>query len=524
MSPPLSRKTAWSAGRATLALLAGGLVACSLTPFGPWYLAPLGLAVAAGTIAGRSARERAITGLLVGIGQFSVGCVWALEFTGFGYVALVGCESLFVAVAFALVPPGRGRLIAFAGALTLAEWARDHWPFGGLPLGGVALGQVAGPLAGLARVGGPLALLAAAAAAAAGAAAVGAAAWARLAPRRRSTGRGALAGLAAIGLVALASGLAGLAPDGGPPRAVVTVAVIQGGGRRGVGSLDVPASRVFAATWRVTSRVQRPVDLVVWPEDAVALARPLAGSAEADRLATLARRLDATVLAGVTSLVGPTRFRNEIAAWGPSGRIIGSIEKDHPVPFGEYVPLRSLLSRIASFTAVPKDVIVGANDGELTTPVGPVAILNSFEAFFPDRARSGVRAGGELLIVATNTASYATDVVPAAELAASRQQAIAEGRDLVQSATTGYSAVISPDGTVTRLSGLGTPDVLRATVALRTGATLYQRFGDLPVLVAAALALALGWAVGRGAKSRLGPSALQADTLGRAAAPSTRRC
>jgi apolipoprotein N-acyltransferase len=507
MSPPLSKQTAWSAGRATFALIAGGLVACSLPPFGPWYLAPAGLAVAAGTIAGRPARGRAVTGLLVGIGQFSVGCVWALEFTGLGYVALVGCESLFVAVAFTVVPPGRGRLVAFAGALTLAEWARDHWPFGGLPLGGVALGQVAGPLAGLARVGGPLALVAAAALAAAGATAVGAAALEQLSPGKRCARRGALAGLVAIGLVALASGLAGLAPEGGPSRAVVTVAVIQGGGRRGVSSLDVPASRAFAATWRVTSRVQRPVDLVVWPEDAVALAHPLAGSAEADRLATLARRLDATVLAGVTTLVGPTRFENEIAAWGPSGRIIGSVEKAHPVPFGEYVPLRSLLSRIASFTAVPRDVIVGVNDGELTTPAGPVAILNSFEACFPDRARSGVRAGGELLVVATNTASYATDIVPAAELAASRLQAIAEGRDLVQSATTGYSAVISPDGTVTRLSGLGTPDLLRATVELRTGATLYERFGDLPVLVAAALALALGWAVGRGAKSRQGPGA-----------------
>ncbi|MFZ0059048.1 MAG: apolipoprotein N-acyltransferase [Acidimicrobiales bacterium] len=495
MNPPVAPGAARLAGRGALALLAGGLVGCSLPPFGPWYLAPLGLAVAAGTITRRSVGRRALCGLLVGIGQFSVGCVWALEFTGLGYVALVACESLFVTVAFIAVPPRRGRLIAFAGALTLLEWARDHWPFGGLPLGGTALGQVDGPLAALARVGGPLLLVAAVGLAGAGLAALGSAGWARLSTDKPPVKGTALAGLAAIGLVALTGGLAALAPGGGPPRAAVAVAIVQGGGRRGMSSLNVPASHVFAATWHVTSRLRRPVGLVVWPEDTVAVAGPLAGSIKADRVATLARRLDTTVLAGVTTPVGSTRFENEITAWGPSGRIIGSVEKTHPVPFGEYVPLRSLFSRIASLTGVPRDVIVGRNDGELTTPAGRVAILNSFEAFFADRARSGVRAGGELLVVETNTASYATDIVPAAELAASRLQAIAEGRDLVQSATTGYSALISPNGVVTRQSGLGTPDLLRGVVALRTGATLYERFGDLPVLAGSALAVALGWAL-----------------------------
>lgn len=196
----------------------------------------------------------------------------------------------------------------------------------------------------------------------------------------------------------------------------------------------------------------------------------------------------------MTTPVGATRFANEIVAWGPSGRVIGSVEKVHPVPFGEYVPWRSFFSRLASLTAVPRDVIVGDNDGELTTPTGRVAVLNSFETFFASRARSGVRAGGELLVVATNTASYSTDVIPAAELAAARLQAIAEGRELVQAATTGYSGVIGPNGTVTRQSGLGTPDLLRVTAGLRTGATLYERFGDLPALIGAALVLAWGWA------------------------------
>ena len=121
-------------------------------------------------------------------------------------------------------------------------------------------------------------------------------------------------------------------------------------------------------------------------------------------------------------------------------------------------------------------------------------VLNSFEDFFADRARSGVRAGGELLVVETNTASYATDVIPAEELAASRIQAVAFGRDLVQSATTGYSAFVTPTGVVSAQSRLGAPDLLRARVALRTGARLTVRVGDWLFAIAAA-ALVAGWAL-----------------------------
>ncbi len=481
--------------RVALAPVAGGLVGCSLPPFGPWYLAPIGLGTAAWLIRGQPVGRRLFLGWLVGLGQFAIGCVWALEFTGLGYVVLVGFEALFVAVAFAAVPPGRGRLVAFAGALTLAEWARDTWPFGGLPIGSAALGQASGPFVGLARVGGPLVLVAAVTLAGAGLAGAGFACWAGFAGGEPFARRGAFAGLSALVVVAAATGLAGLSPDGGPPRGVVTVAVVQGGGRRGIGSVVVPAGRVFAATWGATAPLRPPVGLVVWPEDAVPLAGPLPGSAEAGRVAALARRLHATVLAGVTAPAGARRFVNEIVAWGPTGRVLGRIEKAHPVPFGEYVPLRWAFARIASLTAVPRDVVVGRNDGELTTPAGRVAILNSFEDFFADRARSGVRAGGELLIVETNTASYATDVIPAEELAASRIQAVTFGRDLVQSATTGYSAFVTPTGVVSAQSRLGAPDLLRARVALRTGATLYARLGDLLVLAIAAAALVAGWAL-----------------------------
>src|SRR2546430_1681036 len=70
--------------------------------------------------------------------------------------ALHGLELACVALAGVLTPPSRGRLPGFIGAVTIAEAARQAYPFGGFPLGGIALGQVSGPLAPAARIGGAL--------------------------------------------------------------------------------------------------------------------------------------------------------------------------------------------------------------------------------------------------------------------------------------------------------------------------------------------------------------------------------
>ncbi len=117
----------------------------------------------------------------------------------------------------------------------------------------------------------------------------------------------------------------------------------------------------------------------------------------------------------------------------------------------------------------------------------------SYEVFFAPRGRIATRAGAQLLIVPTNTASYSTSQVPTQEIAASRLQAIAEGRDLVQASPTGFSAIIDHRGRVLARSALGRRQVLVGEVDLRTGRTVYERFGDLPVLIGAGGLLVGGW-------------------------------
>jgi apolipoprotein N-acyltransferase len=246
------------------------------------------------------------------------------------------------------------------------------------------------------------------------------------------------------------------------------------------------------ATFPVTLRHPAP-DLVLWPEDVIALGVPLTGSTEAALMSRLARQMQTTLVAGVTEPAPGTAFRNEIVAWGPAGKIVAEFEKVHRVPFGEYVPYRSLIAHLADLSKVESDAIAGHGTGLIRTPAGPLGVLVSFEVFYANRSRASVRAGAQLLVVPTNTSSYRFAQVPTQEVAADVVQAVETGRDLVQAAPTGFSTVVTQRGVVVQRSVLGRRQVLLATVPLCRGFTPYDRLGDPPVLVLCVAALIVGW-------------------------------
>ncbi len=489
-------------GVAVPSLAAGVLLALSLPPFGAWPVGFVGAGLLFWRLRGLRLRTRLLAGWVAGIGCFAVGLLWAVAFSWYGAVVLVLVEAAFWAVAAAVTPPWRGRAPALVGAAILAEAARQSWPFGGLPVGGVFLGQANGPLLGAARLGGPLLLT--------GLVWCGGVALAELArwARRRRQPRVLPTAVAALAVV-VAVGVAGtLAPDGGRPVSSVRVAAVQGGGTRGLTELETGRAGDFeaelAATEPLAEGPSRPAP-VLWPEDVIAISVPLEQSEPGRLVAALARRLHATVVAGVTVTVGATRFRNEVVAWGPDGRIVGRFEKVHRVPFGEYVPDRGFFSHLANLAAVPRDAIAGHGSGMLRTPAGPVGLLVSFEVFFADRGRSAVSAGARVLLVPTNTSSYSSDQMPSQEVAADRVQAVAEGRDLVQASATGYSTFVTNRGAVVRTSALSARTVLMGTVPLRRGSTAYEAWGDPPVLALAGLSLAAGLARHRRRAGAAGP-------------------
>ena len=476
-------------------------MALSLPPFGWWPLAWIGLAIVAGCLPGRPWRARLALGAGFGLVDYVVGLLWVQEFSVPGYVALVVISGLFAVAAILLVPTsGRLRVaVALPCTFVMADWARDRFPLDGFPLAGLALGQASGPLAPVLRLGGGLALVAATVAVGVALAELARLAL-RTATRLRTAGpdrprpdpiRTGLA-LPAVALaVAVVLPLAGaLSPSGaGGHLAPLRIGLVQGGGPRGTRAVATDPQVVFDRALNASAGLSGPLDLIVWPEGMLQSHEPFQQSQDAAELAALASAHGATLLAGVEQDVGTTRYLNQVVAWDSQGRIVGVYVKNHLVPFGEYVPFRSLIRRLFNITDVPLDAIPGHSAGYMRTPAGQLALMISYEVFFDERARGGVRAGGQILVVPTNTASYRSTQVPTQEVAADRMRAWETGRWLVQVTPTGYSTVISPTGRILQKSHLDAATALEATVPRRTGMTVYDHIGDLTVVL---LALA-GW-------------------------------
>jgi apolipoprotein N-acyltransferase len=498
------------------ALVSGVGLALSLPPWGWWILAFPSAGLLWWRLGGLRPRTRLWAGYLAGLGCYVPGLIWVRTFTAPGAVALIAIEAGFTALACLAVPsgPAVSRALAFPAALTLSEGLRINWPFGGLPLGGVFLGQADGPVLGVARLGGPLALtavvyLGGVAVAALVEAAVRA--WRTASSRTTRTASSASRatrtlwwiGMTCTAVLVAIAVLGDVAPDGGGSVGSVSAVAIQGGGPRGFGTSQTHPATVLAAQLAATARYEGTDPppssnrLVLWPEDVVSLETNLSSSPERFVLSDLAKTLHSTLVVGVTETVSNTKFRNEVVAWGPDGTIVSRFEKVHRVPFGEYVPDRNFFAHLGNLSAVPRDAIPGNGSGLMTTPVAPLGAMVSYEVFYADRGRSSVRNGAELLIVPTNTASYASAQVPTQEIAASEIQAVEQGRDLLQAAPTGFSAAITNRGVLLQRSVLGKRQVILATLHRRTGWTIYVRYGDLPVLVSAAAALAVGWLIAR---------------------------
>jgi apolipoprotein N-acyltransferase len=493
--------------------MAGAGLALSLPPWGFWVLAFPAAGLLWWRLGGLRLRARVLAGWAAGLGLFVPGLWWATTFNTYGGVVLMAVESLAPALACAVVPGrARGRTGALAGAMVLTEALRSTWPFGGLPMGGVALGQASSPLAGAARLGGPLLLVGLVWLGGGGLALVTTAlmTYIRRSPMSRleRAGPGAvrmtLIGTAALAVVVGIGVWGATAPDGGPAAHTLRIAAVQGGGVRGLRKSEVDPATVTAAQFAATNETARrdhgrPPRLVVWPEDVVSLDTRIDGTQAEKNLAALAARIHATLVVGVTETVSTQSFRNEILAFSPTGALIARFEKVHRVPFGEYIPYRGFFKHLADLSSVPLDAIPGHGSGVLDTPAGRLGTLVSYEVFDSERGWITTRAGAQLLVDPTNTSSYRTSQVPTQEIAAARLQAISEGRDVVQAAPTGFSAVIDHRGRLVARTDLGVRQVIVRDVGLRTGRTIYERVGDLPVLLLSGILVVAGWLAALGA-------------------------
>ena len=438
----------------TLAAAGATCWALAAPPRGWWPLLSLGAGLLALSVAGRPARQRLVLGAVAGGVLYGTTLTWLTDFSPPGYVVMVLLQTALLA---------------------LLESVQGSFPLGGFPLPGLVYSQADGPFMLAAPLGGGLLVTGLAAAAGLALPAVVLAAGSR----RRVAAAAAALGLATLPL------LAGAKVATSPAGALDT-AVVQGGGPRGTRAVFSDSQEVTDRHLKVLGTVTGSPDLILLPEGVVVVDSPLISTPVNRQLGQLARRLGSSLVVGLVEGEGEG-FRNAAVAYGPSGVLVDRYEKEHRVPFGEYIPARALLSRFTDATAlVPKDAIIGRGTARLDLPQAVVGVVISFEVFFADRVREAVRAGGELILVPTNASSYVGDEVPAIELAAARLRAREYGREVLQAAPTGYSAVVLPDGKVAARTALGAAELLRERVPLRTGLTPFARTGNRLVLSLAA--------------------------------------
>jgi len=467
-----------------VALAAGVALCLSLPPFGFWPLAALGLVLLDHLVADQPARRRFARGWLVAMACFVPSLSWMTALTAPGYLVACALYAAMLATGVAASPPGRGRWLALAGTWTMAELVRWSWPFGGVPLANLAIGQVAGPLAPVLRVGGALLLLVVTVLTGQAAAAAWRRAW-----------------LPAMGLGAVVAVIVGVSTAAPHGREVgrAEVALVQGGGEQGTRKSDTGVIDVFERHVAATAGVEPPVDLVVWPEDVIDTQVPFVDDPWADVVGGLAREIDAPMVVGTVEDAGPERFRNGAVLLDRDGEVVQRYDKVHRVPFGEYVPFRSLLEPLAGDALPDRDAVIGQRPNQLDVPgaVGRVVAPISWEIFFADRTREGVEAGARLVLNPTNGSSFTGTIVQTQQVASSRMRAIESGRWVLQVAPTGFTAVVDHHGRVLERSAVSEERVIQQAVALREGLTLYTRWGNGPGLVLAALCIAGGWAIER---------------------------
>ncbi|XQZ43616.1 apolipoprotein N-acyltransferase (plasmid) [Paracoccus yeei] len=492
-----------------LAILAGAGFVLALPPFSLLPFAFASFAILSVLLRHASPLGALGLGYLFGLGQFVPGLFWitesfAVEADRFGWMAipavigLAGFLSVFPAFACWLAARatryGLPVALSLASSWTVSEWLRGH-VLTGFPwnLAAYALADWSTPAQAASLVGSyGLGFLLVLGASLAGLSFV----W-----DDRHLARRRIVGAATILIVVAGFGAARLALSDVPAERGTQIRVIQPNIAQSA-KWDDDARNTNILRLLLLSARSGPFDLLLWPETA------WPGFLEEDQAA---RAVMSWLLpeTGVLLTGSPERqtaddwvYRNSVLAIGPDGTVLTRYAKHHLVPFGEYVPWRSILpfprlvESLGDFTPGP---------GPRTLAIGPhpyVGVAICYEAIFPGHVvDDAIRP--DWIFNATNDAWFGNSIGPWQHLASARMRAVEEGLPLVRAANTGISAVIDAYGRTRALLDLGTVGIIDARLPRPLAPTLYARIGDWSAFVL----ILLAWVVAgiRRRTSHLGP-------------------
>lgn len=241
--------------------------------------------------------------------------------------------------------------------------------------------------------------------------------------------------------------------------------------------------------------------VVIWPESSTPFYFE-EDSTGADQIRAIAREARVPFLLGSDQIErgAPTRYFNSAFLVRPDGSTGGVYRKMHLVPFGEYVPLKSLLFFVGPLVEAVSDFSAGSSSVLLPVRGHLLSTAICYEIVYPDLVRAAVAGGSELLTTITNDAWFGRTSAPYQHFAQASMRAIENGRYLVRSANTGISGVVDPYGRVLAQTAIFEQSVLVAEARFVRGQTIYARTGDVFAYACAVITLLALLAVRRRVK------------------------
>jgi len=502
--------------RVALAVAAGILLYLAGPPRTLWWLSPIGFAILGWVLYGRRTRAGFGYTFLAGLGFLVPLLAWTGEFVGLvAWLPLAAMMAALMGLA--------GAAIAVVTRLPAwPVWAALVWvtgeamceviPFGGFPWARIAFSQPDGIYLPLAAVAGTPLIALAVSLTGFGIT------WLvrRLFVEREHGPRLLVAPVLAIVLPVLAGVAATPLVATDPTDGTAVVAAVQGNVPRA--GLDFNSQRRAVLDNHVrrteelasdvaAGRVDQP-DLVIWPENSSDI-DPHRNPDAAAGITRAARAIKAPIAVGAVLVGDDGDPRNTMILWDPERGPIDEYTKRKLQPFGETMPFRSLFRIFTSAVDRAGRFVPGTEATVFPMADARVALATCYEVAFDGVVRESVENGSNLLAIPTNNATFGYTEMTYQQLAMDRVRAVEHGRSVVVAATSGVSAMVHPDGSVSQQTDIFTDAALVERLPLRSATTLSDQLGQVPewIMVAAGLgALAVAIRVARRRRATAEPA------------------
>lgn len=462
------------------AILAGGILPFAFSPYDIYVLVILSLTVLFFVWTKSSAKESFILGYLFGFALFGIGVNWlhisinlfggvnffgALFFTYLlvAYLALYPALCGFLAVRFF----GKNLFIVLPILWVVTEWCRG-WILTGFPWLNLGTSQTDSILASFAPIIGDygLSLLVCISA-------VGLILLITGNLKRRVTG------IIILTVIVSSSILAGHVNWTETNGAELNVALVQGA---------IPQKLKWKAeqrekTYEIYSGLSEPYwssDLIIWPETAIPSLYHLADDF-ISRISDRKKNTDTLFMSGLAYKdLKTNQYYNSVLLIDREHHFY---HKHHLVPFGEYLPFKSILGQLLRFLQIPMSDFSAGDEQQklLKTKKGNFGMSICYEDAYGTEIRKAL-PDANILVNVSNDAWFGDSMAPHQHLQIARMRAMENGRYLLRSTNTGISAIIDNKGKVVSQSPQFVPDALHGRVKLFIGETPYSRYGNNLVL------------------------------------------